>query len=414
MVEFDQTRIDRSSPMEKGRESPRGLLLGAWLLAVCGSAYLIAPAGILPVLTAELAIGAAAASWIVSVPYAAEAVVGLPAGRVLDRFDAGRVVTAAVVGLLVAIVWGWFAGGEGDYASFLASRFLGGMAFAALWIASIDLVGRSVDPRNEATALGFYTTSGPVGLALGLALAPVVASRVGWLATFPVQGCLLTLSFVAFALVGGTADPPSNDARSGPTVGALADVLGNRRVWSVAAMAFVAYSLLLLFSGWMPSYLATTSDLSLEEGGLLVALVPALGVLSRSGGGLVSDRLMERRRRPIARASFLVVAPATAALLAVNDAVLIVILLVLVGFFVQFGIGVFFSYARDLVPDAVGGTTVAFVSTVGILGSFTAPIVAGTLIEDTGAFDAVFGYAALLAVVGLAFAWIAPEPRDAG
>lgn len=376
------------------------------------STYLIAPAGVLPVLTAELAIGATAASWIVSVPYAAEAVAGLPVGRVLDRFDAGRVVTIAVLGLLVAIIWGWFAGGEGDYPSFLASRFLGGMAFVSLWIASIDLVSRSVDRQSEATALGLYTTSGPVGLALGLVLAPVAASEADWISIFPVIGCFLTLSFVVFALVGGTVDPSPNETPSGPTVQRFTDVVGNRHVLLVAAMAFVAYSLLLLFSGWMPSYLATTSDLSLEDSGLLVALVPAIGILSRSGGGFVSDHLMDQRRRPIARASFLVVVPATAALLTVTDPILVVVLLVLVGFFVQFSIGVFFSYARDLVPDAVGGTTVAFVSTTGILGSFTAPIVAGSLIEDTGTFDAAFGYAALLAVVGLALAWVAPEPKS--
>jgi nitrate/nitrite transporter NarK len=397
--------------MIRNQRSSWTVLLSVWLLAVCGSAYLIAPAGILPTVLQELAIGAAAGSWIISIPYAAEAVVGVPAGYILDRLGSRRIVVLAVCGLVTATAWGWLAGLAGDYPMFLASRFLGGMAFATLWIGGLDLAAKSVDHRSEATALGLFTTSGPAGLALGLGVAPTIAIEIGWAKVFLVLGLLLLLALGGFVLASLDHDVTSHRSPVSPQPKML-DILTTLPVWMIAIMAFAAYSLLLFFTGWMPSYLSATFGLSLAESGLFVALFPAVGVLSRSGGGVISDHLLDRRRRPVARASFFITAPTVIAVAIADHAIVAISLLVVAGFFVQLAIGVLFSYARELVPEPIHGTTIAFVTTTGILGSFTAPIIAGTLIEQTGTYGAAFGYAAVLAIVGLFVSWLVPETAN--
>jgi len=390
-----------------------GVLLAAWLLAVGGSAYLIAPASVLPPMMAGLAVGPTAVGWILSVSYAGEAVVGLPAGFVMDRFDNRHVTGLAALALLVAGVWGFSAGSGGDYLGLLASRFLGGMGFAVLWIASMDVAGRTFGDAKRGTAVGAYTTAGPAGLAVGLVTGPLVAGLWGWAAVFVAYGGVMVVALALFWLLSravtvelAVATPPSGAE--------FGRVLCHRNLWRVAAMAFAAYSLLLFFTGWMPTYLAATYDLSLAASGLSVALFPAVGVLSRAGGGLVSDRLLGRRRRPVALVTFVAATPLVVAVALVRSPWAALLFLALAGFFVQVGVGLFFTYGSEFVPANVGGAALAFLNTTGILGSFTAPIVTGALIEWSGSYLPAFAYAAVLAAFGVGVALSTPEPGPRG
>ncbi|WP_227378166.1 hypothetical protein [Haladaptatus halobius] len=84
------------------------------------------------------------------------------------------------------------------------------------------------------------------------------------------------------------------------------------------------------------------------------------------------------------------------------------VLVVLSGLFIQSSHGLLYIYGRELVEPNIVGTATTFLMTVSVVGSFTAPIVAGWLIERTGSFLPVFGYG-VVAVIGVALAWFAPE-----
>ena len=396
---------------EMKHESDILTVAGLWILAASGSAYLILPSSVVPTIRQELAIGAAAVGWLISIPYAAEAAASIPAGAVLSRMDRRRVLTGAVLGLVAACLWGWQAGVAGNYWSFLLSRFLGGVAFVGLWITSIDIVTSEVD-EHTATAVGIYTASGPAGLAVGLAVTPVLSGFVGWPGVFGVFAGALAVSLLLswLTLPSGTAPRPDTSAEQPPITEVLSAVSSDRTVLLVGVMSFVAYSLLLFFTSWMPSYLTETFDLALAQSGLFVALFPAVGIVSRSGGGALSDRLFDQKRRPVVRLSFFVALPVVVAIWLASDIQVVLVLIVLGGFFVQLSIGVFFTYGAELETPYPNGTLVAFLTMAGLIGSFTAPIVTGALIDTTGTYTAAFTYAAVLAVIGAGSAWVVRKP----
>lgn len=68
-----------------------------------------------------------------------------------------------------------------------------------------------------------------------------------------------------------------------------------------------------------------------------------------------------------------------------------------------------FTYVREVVESHVAATAVAFQTSVGLAGAFLAPIAGGAIVESAG-FEAAFLSAGMLAIVGIAIAWRAPEP----
>ncbi len=358
------------------------------------------------VISDSLGISATAAGLLVGVMFGTAVVTSLPAGAVLDRASTRGSMAAAVLTLFVAGLWGWQAGRNGDYWGVIASRAVGGIAYVVVWNAGIDIVSRAVDASTRATAVGIFTASGPIGFALGQGAGPLITARFGWPAIF--------LAFNGLALVGlvlfwPTSRGLGHSEGSAPTLGEFGDVLRNRDVWLVGGLGFLGYSLYLFVNSWGSAYLTNEVGLSLSLSGLLVALFPAVGILSRVSSGALSDRLFDGRRRPVVLGSFLVAAPVVAALPRFRSVALLVGMLLLAGFAVQLTLGLSFTYVRELVDPRVAATAVAFQTSVGLSGAFLAPIAGGALVEATG-FDAAFLAAGLLAACGVALAWRAPEP----
>ncbi|MFD1646797.1 nitrate/nitrite transporter [Haloarchaeobius litoreus] len=376
-------------------------------MSVSLGAYELAPASVTTLIRQSLDIGPSAAGLIVSVMFGTAVVASIPVGVVLDRTNSRYAVAVAVGLLLVAGVWGWYAASAGSFAMVLASRVLGGLAYVVVWNAGIDVVGRSFEAERQATAVATFTASGPVGFAVGQAAAPVVAEAFGWPAIFP---AFTALSVVGLALFWPTSrgSGRARDTRT-PTFADLSRVVTDRRVWLVGVLGFLGYSLYLFVNSWAPSYLTDELRLSLVVSGALSALFPAVGVLSRISGGVLSDRLFDGRRRPVVLASFAVATPAVATFTFLPTVPLVVAALLVAGFAIQLCLGLVFAYVRELVEPAVAATAVAFLTSVGLAGAFLAPIVGGALIDVTS-YDVAFLLAGLLGLVGVAVAWRAPEP----
>ncbi|MEF8851796.1 MAG: MFS transporter [Haloarculaceae archaeon] len=377
-----------------------------WLAFLFLTAYEIAPASFLPLVREGLDVGPAAASWLVSALLLAMAVFSIPAGIVLDRVDNRRAIFLSITVLLLSTIWAWRAGRDGGYAWVLTARFVGGGAIVTLWTAAVNVVDGSFDRDIQGTAIAFLATSIPGGFAIGHLTAPLLADRVGWAGSFPVYGVLAFLGVVAFAVTsrGGalTVDAEAPSRREFGTV------LRNRYVWTVAGMAFVAFSLNLLFNNWLPTYVAENFSLPLGLGGAIAAFFPAVGVVARASGGVLSDRFFGTRRRPIVLGSFVVLVPASVAIPFIDHVAFLLVALVVTGFVTQIGLVLLLPYVRELVADNVAATAFAVLNTVGFLGAFSAPVVSGALIEEAG-FLAAFGYAGLLAGVGCVLAWSVPD-----
>jgi len=399
------------------------LLLSLVALSALSNAYIIVPASILPVLMRELAVGATAAGWVVSAVFGAQIVASVPAGLALDRFGGRGAVALATVALVVAGLWGTASAASGAYVPLVVSRLLGGAASIVVWNAGVTVIGGAFDEGRRATAVGAFTAASPAGFALGHLSGPLVAG-VDWTAVFAIYGLLAVVPFSVLWVSSrprgrrdsraGTREGPA-ETRDGPAGGgpdSLGRVLGNRTVLALSATTFAVMSVYVFLNSWMPTYLAERLGASLAAGGVVVAVLPAMGVLSRTGGGAVSDRLFDGRRRPVVVLSLLVPLPLLAALAGLSTVAAVLVVLVVAGFFVQLGVGVLFTAVRELVEPGVAGAAVATVTGAGAVGSFTAPLVAGALIDATGSFLAAFAYGGAVGLAGLGVAHRLPDPGD--
>ena len=387
-----------------------GLLTGAILMSVSLAAYELVPASVTPLIRESLGVSASEAGLLVSVLFGTAVLASIPVGIVLDRTNSRYAIAVAVGLLLVAGAWGWRAAAGGAYWSLVASRVLGGVAYVVVWNAGIDIVGRSFDPARRGTAVATFTASGPVGFAIGQVTGPIVAEQFGWPAIFPIFtgiACVGLLIFWPMSRGSGHAT-----GTAAPTLTDLGRVVTDRRVWTVAVLGFLGYALYLFVNSWAPSYLTEELQLSLEVSGVLVALFPAVGVVSRVTGGVLSDTLFGGRRRPVVLLSFLVATPVIAGFTAIRTVPVVVAALLVAGFAIQLCLGLVFAYVRELVEPAVAATAVAFLTSVGLAGAFIAPIAAGRLIDATN-YETAFLVAGVLGVLGALLAWYAPESESA-
>lgn len=382
------------------------LLAGASLISMGLGAYELAPASVTPLIRDSLGVGPSAAGLVVGVMFGTAVLASLPAGAVLDRTDSRLVMALAVGVLQIAGIWGWQAGSAGVFESLLASRILGAVAYAVVWNAGIDVVARSFGPDRRATAVAIFTASGPLGFAIGQSGAPLVAEAAGWPAIFPATAGLALVGLVPFWLASRNGRRPADDAA--PSLADFSAVVTDRSVWIVAVLGFLGYAVYLFVNSWAPSYLTDELAVSLAIAGPVTAVFPAVGVLSRAGGGLISDTLFGGRRRPVVLASFVVATPVVAGFPLLRGVAVVAALLV-AGFAIQLCLGLVYAYVRELVDPAVAATAVAFLTSVGLAGAFVSPIAGGAVIDAAG-YDVAFGLAGLLGLAGVLLAWYAPEP----
>lgn len=388
---------------------PYAVLAGTFLLSLFVAGVQIMPASVLTPIMRDLGVTPSAAGWLVSLTLLSPALLALPVGYALDRLDNRLVLLAGTVLVSGSSVWAWDAALGEAWGPLLTARFVTGVGIIMTWTAGANIVSAAFTGRYAATATGIYTASAPLGYVVGQGLPPLVAERAGWEANFPLFAAAVCGSFVLFAAAGYRTAAVAETDRTA-RVADFWDVLTRRAVWIVALMSFVAYSLNLFFNSWMPTYLVEELGYSLAESGLLVALFPAMGVLSRTSGGFISDRLLGGRRRSVPLLSFLVTAPLVVVLWAVDTPVVVVAGLVLSGYFVQLGIGLFYTYVRELVDPHVAGSAIAVLTMASFTGGFVAPVAAGWLIERTGSYLGSFGFAFGLAAVGVYLGAIASEP----
>lgn len=407
MAEHQAGGDDQQEPGPLDTWTPLG---GLFLLSASAAAYEISPASVTVSVMADLGVGEATAGWLVSIMFLVAMVGSVPVGVALDRTDVVRAVTVSAVALLLAGAAGWVAGVRGNFLALLVTRAVGGLAFVTIWNAGADLAGRIGPADSRATAVAVFTAASPGGFALGQFGAPLVAGVAGWPAIFPAFGGLAVFGLVVFRWGVGLGGGADDVDRETPSREAFVALFRTRVVWVLCGMGFVAFGLYLFLNSWLPTFLVRRLSVTEATAGLLAAAFPAVGIVARTGGGVLSDRLFGGLRRPVALLSFGVSAPVVVAILFVGSIAPAVVLLVVAGAAIQLAIGLLFSYVQEVVPAEVAATAVSLLTSVALIGAFLAPIVAGRLVERTGSFRAAFLAAGGLAVVGIALAVVAPEP----
>lgn len=382
-------------------DRPWLVLGGCFLVATGFNAYVFAPASIMPRIVEAFGIDKATAGLSISVVFFAWVLLQLPGGFLLDRYDNRMLVWAGISIFFIAAIGGVFAP---TYPAFLATRFVAGTTAVFLWTANANIVGQSFPPARRALGTSLFVASAPAGVTIAQAVGPPLEAAIGWRGTVAAYALIAVCGLLLF--VWALDGPVRNE--SALSLSKFASALGNRQVLAIAVSSFCAYSLFVLFNSWMPTYATEVIGVTTGTAGTLTALLPAMGLLARPGGGWLSDRI-GHRRRPVIFLAFAMVVPALVIASVATSVLVFVAALVLAGIGSQLGTGVFYVYVDELSSPESGGTSLAVLLTLSMTGSLVAPVTTGWLI-DVVSWTAAFGFGGILAVIGIVAVIRLPEP----
>ncbi len=375
-------------------------LVNAAILLAFVKVFEIPP--LIPVLATDLGIDYAQAGIFMTAYGLVRCVGSSPAGWLADRYGALPVICGSLLCLGVCGLLGTVGS---NYGILLALRVLVSLGVAAIFIAAIDAIPKSLPPEQVGTGMGLVNVSLNVGITGAMLLTPILAQDWGWRWTARAYSiACLALFVLALAML---RRPPSRHPRVTSQEHALsfADLLANPLVLLLAAASAVLFVELYGVLTWVPAYLQDVRGFDGAQVGASamtfgLAAIPAsmaTGVLCRSlrsilwltvSGGLACGAGI----LALTGAAHLTPLTATAliALLTWGHTQVIVTIM---------------SLASLVVPSHSTGRALGIVFTVGYGGSIVSTWLGGWLVTRTGEYDsafAVFAVAAFLSIVFMA------------
>ncbi len=228
-----------------------GRLLAALFCAgVATFAQLYSPQAVLPLISADLHIGAAAAALTISASTVGLAIGVIPWSTLADRIGRVRAISISVT---VATVVGLLVPFAPSFELLLAGRFVEGLVVGGVPAIAIAYLTEEIDPAHAARAAGTFVAGTTLGGLMGRLVSSPVAQIAGWrvgVFTVAVVCGIAALSFVKLA-PPPRGFIPSNRSGANPEgtlAHRLADNLRSPRQLTLFAQGF------LLMGGFVALY----------------------------------------------------------------------------------------------------------------------------------------------------------------
>ena len=397
----------------------------------------------LPFLRKEFPMSNSDAGGLVSLFLIAYALAQLPSAWLLSRFGVRKVFTISMILTSVATA---LTGLVGSLASLKMCRLGLGVAEGPLPIGVTTTINHWFPSKEKGTASGIFLSAVKFGPVVTPILGAAIVSIWGWkeiFIFFAIPGILL--SIVWFLLVVdkpaesrfvndgeaaiiseraagvdaagiGAASPamPRLDrfirTRDEPVLKTTGSLFRSWNMWGCALGYCFQLGISSVLLAWIPTYLMTVKKFS-DMGMGFVAAPPWVGaVIGSIIGGLMSDRLLGKRRKP----GMLISAAATAGMMyaLINspaDPMLYGALLFTTGVMLSIGYSAYMVYPMPFVAKEKFPVANAIVNMSGQLGGAATPFITGLLLDNYG-WDLVFGFMAGISCLTFVIVLTISEP----
>lgn len=423
------------------------LIFVIWAIACADRANL----GIaLPFMKKEYNISNTEAGAIISLFSFAYGVVQIPMGLIYKRLN--NKVTGRLFPMFM-IFTSLFTGLMGTTSSvFLLKLFRVGLGVSEgpLGIGCTNIINRWFPAKEKGTATGLWIAASKLGPLIVPPLCVVIIELWGWreiFYVFAIPGIFFSILWMVLV----TNSPEDNKfcsgaechyirSEEGPMFGEeksekvsksynlnwldkwnrtkkVVQLETIRQVflsWNVLGAA-IGYGCMIgisnIFMSWIPTYLMTVKGFASIKMGFL-ASAPFMGsVLGNLLGGFISDRLLDKRRKPMMMlGAFGTIMMMVALIYAPNNALYLGFTLLMAGLMVGIGFAGYSVYPMGLASKATYPVAFGIVNSVGQIGGACAPLFVGMLL-DAYSWNSVFFYMAgsgLLCLIALA---TIDEPR---
>ena len=398
----------------------------------------------LPFLRKEFAMSNAEAGGLVSLFLIAYAIAQLPSAWLLSKFGVKKVFTISMV--LTSITTG-LTGLVGSLVSLKICRFTLGLAEGPLPIGVTTTINNWFPAKEKGTASGIFLAAVKMGPVIVPPICAAIIAMWGWKEIFyffAVPGVIL--SFFWYFLVtnnpadsrfvsqteldhinessgasGGTAKKTVTSTpmpildkfirvRDEKILDTNGSIFRSWNVWGCALGYCFQLGISNVLLAWIPTYLLTVKKFSIMGMGF-VASAPWIGaVVGNLVGGMLSDRLLGKRRKP----GMMLSAISTALMMFVlihspADPTIYGGLLFLTGVLLSIGFSAYMAYPMPFIAKEKFPVANAIVNMGGQLGGAAGPFIAGLLLDSLG-WDYVFGYMACISILTFVVLTTVSEP----
>ena len=187
-----------------------------------------------------------------------------------------------------------------SFSALIAARIALGLGEAAVFPASINMIGRWVPPARRSRAVAICISGLSLGTVVSLPLTGALVKSQGWPAPFYVFGVVgLVWAVIWFMSVrpGRAEFPGQADAKPVAQSGIpYARIARTPAVWAIFACHFANNWMLYLLLAWLPSYFKSTFGVSLTNAGLLSAAPWLCTFVTANISGIAADRMLAAGR----------------------------------------------------------------------------------------------------------------------
>ena len=396
---------------------------------VASQFFRVSNAVIAPELMVELAIGTETMGVVNGTYFLAFAAMQIPAGILLDRYGARRMVPGLfLLAVAGSLLYAWAQSGP----ELIAGRALIGIGCALGLMGPMVVIARWFERERYARLISLLFTIGGLGALLASTPLAAVSEAIGWRGAFLAMAAVTgAIAILLFAVVRD-APPGAAPAESGVETAAemwrgLGRVLALREMRWICAVQFVSYGTMIAIVGlWAGPYLNDVHGLrGVDRGnallGLNIVLLGSVLLFSQV------ERWLDSRKTAVIGGGCAAVALLLA--LALIPGLGLWAALALLGLFTM--ASAFFmlihAHARAILPDRLIGRGLTLQNLAVMLGVFVLQAIAGVIVGAFApegieapeiAYRAAFGFLAFALAAGIAaycrVADVSPRGQEGG
>jgi len=365
-----------------------------------------------PLIKDELRISASQLGILLSAFFWTYALMQIPSGWLVDRFDVKWVFAAGF------FVWSAATAVTGilhGFVALLMVRVILGLGESVAFPSYSKILGGHFKEHRRGFSNSMIMAGLSLGPALGMKVGGNAVGRFGWRPFFVVLGLagLLWLP-LWFAWMPRRSDRHSQS--SGHKAGLL-DILRLRSAWGTCiGQSSINYYLYFLVT-WLPFYLVRGRHLSLGEMANAGGLLFLVSAISATASGRLSDRWIQAGASPtLVRKGMMVFGHTGIGIFLILTVMapgpLLTVALALTGAFLGISICNSWAISQMLAGPRMVGRWVGVQNFAGNLAGAVAPALTGFLLDRTGSFYWPFLITAVVAWIGGLSWWFVVGPLD--
>lgn len=344
--------------------------------------------------------------------YIGYAITALPGGILSDKIGHRKTILLSLAGVTVGTA---LMGTVTDYYVGFAFRFILGLFSGPLNACCLSAIADVFSERQRGTATGLLMTCTSLGISVVNLYAPSLATNYGWqvamFATAVIPLAILVLCFFTLRGAAGSGDS-GEKAKAQPSMSvgeALSTIVKTRNVWLMSIVGLCATGATWGVTNWANLFMTQNVGVSAVTAGSIVAIYGAAAFISKPLIGIISDHL-NVKKNVIAAVCLFLFAPALIAFANTSSESLLYVTGTVTGVTAFVYSPLTNALAVSVAPAGCRGTSAGFVNLFNQIGSLSAPMILGGVLQATGSYQTAMMSIAVLPVVAAAVLLLVKVP----